>query len=129
MSRRRRGSRRLPTKRLAYVAVLVAAALVGSAFVRVTLHDNALAREALAVRGQIAMLEAQQAMLNAEIATRETPAYVEQKARDYGYVKPGEGLASVRDATPRQTATGRAAEPRDILMARLQRWLALFWHQ
>jgi cell division protein FtsB len=117
----------LPRRRLLYLAVLIGAAIVGSAFVRVTLQDNALARESLATRGEIAMLEAQQSYLQAEIATRQTPAYVEQKAHELGYVKPGEGLASVRDANPVPAATPKTADVKVALVARVQRWLALFF--
>ncbi|OLC56805.1 MAG: hypothetical protein AUH85_05180 [Chloroflexi bacterium 13_1_40CM_4_68_4] len=108
--------------------MLIGAALVGSAFVRVTLQDNALAREAVGVHGQIAMLEAQQAVLNAQIATQQTPAYIEQRARDYGYVKPGEGLASVRDGSPQQTRTSSAPDAKETILERVQRWIALFFH-
>ena len=128
MSRRRTRPQRLPTRRLVFLAALIGAALVGSAFVRVTLQDNALAREAVGVQGQIAMLEAQQAVLNAQIATQQTPAYIEQKAREHGYVKPGEGLASVRDAAPQQTRTTAAPDAKETVIERLQRWLALFFH-
>lgn len=112
-----------------YLGILVVAALVGSAFVRVTLLDNAVAKESLAVRGQIGLLEAQRSYLQAEVAMRETPEYVVTKARELGYVKPGEGLASVRDASPAQTSQSRGADTKDSLNARLQRWLALFFHQ
>lgn len=125
MSRRRTRARRLPTRRLLYLALFVLAALVGSSFVRVTLHDNALAREAAAVRAEILMLEAQQAALNAEIAMRETDAYVEQKARELGYVKPGEGLASVRGGTAARSGSNAEARP---AASRMERWLSLFFH-
>lgn len=101
------------------------AALVGSSFVRVTLQDNALAREAAGVQAEIALLEAQRAMLDGELALRKTDAYVEYKARESGYVRPGEGLASVRDVTPVRASD--AAAP-DGVTARLGRWLALFFH-
>jgi cell division protein FtsB len=119
----------LPRRRLVFLAALLAAALIGSAFARVTLQDNALGREALGVRGQIAMLEAEQSYLRAQIATRETRDYIVTKARDYGYVQQGEGLASVRDASPRQSLTPEAPDPRQLLVARIQRWIALFFHQ
>ena len=128
MSRRRTRARRLPRRRLLYLAVLVGAALVGSAFVRVTLQDNALARESLATRAQIAMLETQQSYLQAQVAARETSAYIEQKAHEYGYVKPGEGLASVRDAAPQQTNIAREPDGRETAIARVQRWFAFFFH-
>jgi cell division protein FtsB len=124
MSRRRSRARRLPTRRLLYLAIFIIAALVGSSFVRVTLQDNALAREAAAVRAEILLLEAQQAALHAEIAMRETDAYVEQKARELGYVKPGEGLASVRGGTTPRSASN-ADGGRES--SRLERWLSLFF--
>ncbi|HYY55293.1 MAG TPA: septum formation initiator family protein [Candidatus Dormibacteraeota bacterium] len=128
MSRRRTRSRKLPTRRLVYLAVLIGAALVGSAFVRVTLQDNALAREALAVRGQIAMLEAQQSYLQAQVATRETPEYIRQKAREFGYVQQGEGLASVRDGAVVPSGRTTGSDGNASVLARVQRWIALFFH-
>ncbi len=125
MSRRRTRARRLPTRRLLFLAIFLLAALVASSFVRVTLQDNALAREAAGARAEIGLLEAQQAGLKAEIVMHQTDAYVEQKARELGYVKPGEGLASVRDAT---TARSSAAIASQTSMSRLQRWLSLFLH-
>ena len=125
MSRSRTRRRRFPARRLVYLALFILAALVGSSFVRVTLQDNALGREAAGVRGEIAVLELQQAGLKAEVAIRASDAYVEQKARDLGYVKPGEGLASVRDANP---ATDARAVTTASLSSRIERWLALFFH-
>ena len=127
MSRRRTRSRRFSTRRLAYLALLIGAAVVGSAFVRVTLQDNALAREMLATRAQIAMLETQQSYLQAEVAQRGTASYIEQQARELGYVKPGEGLASVRDAAPTQTHPA-TPDANETVIARISRWLALFLH-
>lgn len=125
MSRGRTRARRLPTRRLVYLAIFVLAGLVGSSFVRVTLQDNALARETAGVRAELVVLEAQQAVLRADLAMRKTDAYVEQKAREQGYVKPGEGLASVRDGTPARASERAVA---DGLGSRLLRWLALFFH-
>ncbi len=125
MSRRRTRARRLPTRRLLYLALFLLAALVGWSFLRVTLQENALARETARVRADIALLQAQQAGLRAEVLGRETDAYVEQKARELGYVKPGEGLASLRDATPARQP--RAATPPNA-PSRIERWLALFFH-
>lgn len=125
MSRRRTRAHRLPTRRLVFLAIFVLAGLVGSSFVRVTVQDNALARDTAGVQAEIALLEARQAMLRADLTMRQTDAYVEQKAREQGYVKPGEGLASVRDATPAQTSERSVSEG---VVSRLGRWLALFFH-
>lgn len=105
-----------------YLALFLLAALVGWSFLRVSVQDSALAREVLATRTDIGMLEAQQAALKADVATRRTDAYLEQKARELGYVRPGEGLASVRDARPEPSAATPASAP-----SRLERWLALLF--
>ena len=110
-------------RRLLYLALFLLAVLVGSSFVRITLQDRALAREAAGVWAEIALLEVQQAAQRAEVALRQTDAYVEQKARELGYVKPGEGLAAVRDA-PR--ASPNAGATQTTTSTRFQRWLALF---
>lgn len=124
MSRRRTRRASVP-RRLLHLALFLLAVLVGSSFVRITLQDHALAREAAGVRAEIAIFEVQQAALRAEVALRQTDGYVEQKARELGYVKPGEGLAAVRDA-PR--ASPNAGKTPTTTSTRFQRWLALFFH-
>ncbi len=125
MSRRRTRARRLPTRRLVYLALFLLAALVGSSFVRVTLLDKALALESAGVRAELAGLEAQRTVLETQVAVHASDAFVQQKARELGYVKPGEGLASVRDAPAvRETRVATSTNA----PSRLERWLALFFH-
>lgn len=123
-SRRRTRRERSRTKRVLFLAIFVGAALIGYTFVRVTVQDHALAREAAAARAEIAVLELQQAALKAEISVKQSETYVEQAARQLGYVRPGEGLVTVSGDGAKATTANDSAAPRS---SRLARWLALFF--
>lgn len=123
MSRRRTRRRLLRTRRLVFLAVFVIAALVGANFVRVVAQEQALAREKVTVLANIAMLEVQNAVLQREIERRKTTEYIEQKARELGYVKLGEGLATLRGGVPAPEQTTNTARDSD---SRLARWLRFF---
>lgn len=120
-------SRQAFRRRLVSLALFCGAALVGSNFVRITLQDDQLARELSAVRAEIAMLEAERATWQAQIALRQTEAYIEEKARELGYVRRGEALVVVNDATPSSRPT--TAPRDDSIGARLARWYALFFER
>jgi len=103
---------------------LLAAGLVRSgAFVGIAVRQNAVQQEARTYQQQIDAELARRAELQAEVAQRRTDLYVIDKARDLGYVRPGEGLIAVE--------RGPSGEP--ILRVntsdggRLGRWLALFF--
>ncbi|HVR88520.1 MAG TPA: hypothetical protein VHG53_03120 [Candidatus Limnocylindria bacterium] len=121
-------ARRLKVARLgrptAAIGLLLAGSLLGSAFVTIEAQRNTLAREASALQSQIAANSAQLARSQAGIAEKQTDAYVTDKARAYGYVKPGEALIGVqRDPAPATVALS-VDQP-----TRMQRWLALFFGQ
>ena len=104
------------------VVLLFAGLMLASAFVAIEAQRNALAREAASLQQQIQAGNAQLARQQADIAEKQTDAYVIDKARDYGYVKPGEALIGVqRDALP------VAAAPAASGPTRLQKWIALFF--
>lgn len=122
----RRMRRRVAAKGLARKAVAMAllagGLLLASAFVSIEAQRSALAHEGATVEAQIATAQARNAQLQADIAQKKTDAYVMDRARDYGYVRPGEALIGVqRDAMP---ATVIASGPS---VARLQRWIAIFF--
>ncbi len=123
MSRRRTRRRSVRTRRLLFLALFVGAALVGANFVRVIAQEQALARERVAVLGDIAMLEVQNTVLGQEIERRKTPGYIEQKARELGYVRPGEGLATLRGPIPAPSRSASQASAD----SRLARWLRFFF--
>jgi cell division protein FtsB len=105
-------------------AVLAAGLLLSAAFVGVAVQQTAVAREARVAQQQIDAELARRAELQGEIAQRKTDTYVVDKARDLGYVRPGESLITVerapdagRSAGVTPTSTGE----------RLARWIALFF--
>lgn len=124
MSAKRTRRKARATRRLLYVAILASVVLVGANFVRVTAQARSLDREVAGIGAEIAVLAVQQAALREQLAVRQTDAYVEQKAHELGYVRPGEGLASLRDrsSTPSSSASASGLD------TRLDRWLALFFH-
>lgn len=124
MSRKRTSARHGRTRRLVFLAVFVGASLVGANFARITAREHALGREMAGVQADIALLELQNAALRIEVERRKTNEYIVQKARELGYVRPGEGLAALRSAA-RSSETPLAVTQPD-LRARLERWLHLF---
>ena len=102
--------------------LLFSGLLLASAFVAIEIQRNALARDAAAYRADLAAAAAYNQQLTADVATKQTNDYVVNKARDYGYVRPGETLIGVQhDVTP---ATVIAKVP---TVSRVQKWLALFF--
>lgn len=104
------------------VAVLGACLLVAAAFVAVAVQGNAVARDASAVQSQITSLEGDLARKQAQIAERQTDQYVIDKARDLGFVRPGEALIAVQRDGPRAVEDAVAAAP-----GRLAKWWSLFF--
>lgn len=122
-SRRRTRRERSRTRRALFLALFVGATLIGYTFVRITVQDHAIVREAAAARAEIGLLELQQAALRAQIGVRQSDEYVEQKARELGYVRPGEGLVTV--GQPPAASVGDKAQTTP--KSRFTRWLALFF--
>ncbi len=109
---------------LVSLAILGAGLLLSGAFVGVAVQQTAVAREARAYQQQIDAERARRAELQGEIAQRKTDAYVVDKARELGYVRPGEGLIAVeRSSDAKQTIATTAVG----MGERLGRWLALFF--
>jgi cell division protein FtsB len=102
--------------------LLVAGLLLASAFVAIEVQRSALAREAAAYRADIAAAEATHAQLAADVAAKKTDDYVVNKARDYGYVLPGEALIGVQQEPVAPTAVVTAPS-----VSHVQKWIALFF--
>lgn len=102
--------------------LLLAGLLLASAFVAIEIQRNGLARQAAAINADIAAAQATNTQLSADVAAKKTDDYVVNKARDYGYVRPGEALIGVQSdpAAPVVVASGPSA-------SRLQKWVALFF--
>lgn len=104
------------------VAVLAACLLVAAAFVAIAVQGNAVARDASALRSEIAALEADLGRKQAMIAERQTDEYLVDKARDLGFVRPGEALVAVQRDGARAAEDAVAAQP-----GRLAKWWSLFF--
>jgi cell division protein FtsB len=109
---------------LGAVTLCLAGLVLAAAFVGITVQANALEREKAGYRADIAAAQAEHAALSAELARQQTPDYVTQKARDYGFIGPNETLISVQrdgqasDALPRTVREGSS---------RVARWIAFFF--
>ncbi|HUG55448.1 MAG TPA: septum formation initiator family protein, partial [Candidatus Limnocylindrales bacterium] len=121
-SPRRRG--RLRLRGLVSAALLVAGLLLAAAFVGVSAQWNAIARERDALQADIVAAQHRQAQLEAELAAKSTDEYVIDRARDYGWVRPGEALVAVQQNEQAAEQTVAAA---DAGGARLARWIAFFF--
>jgi cell division protein FtsB len=104
------------------VGLLAAGLLLTGSFVGIAMRQAAVQQDVRAAQEGIEREQARRAELQAEIAQRQTAAYVIDKARDLGYVRPGEGLIAVE--------RGPSGEPVVRINAsdngRLGRWLSLF---
>jgi cell division protein FtsB len=105
------------------LAILTAGLLLSGAFVGVAVQQSAVAREAHTYQQDIVAEQARQERLRAEVAQRKTDPYVIDKARDLGYVRPGEGLIEVERASGPQAVAATTAGATE----RIARWLALFF--
>ena len=122
----RRGGRRRSLGRvvrpLLSIALLATGLLLTGSFVGIAMRQAAVQQDVRAAQEGIEREQARRAELQAEIAERQTPGYVIEKARDLGYVRPGEGLIAVE--------RGPSGEPMVRINAsdngRLGRWVQLF---
>ncbi len=105
------------------VGVLAAGLVLSGAFVGIAEQQTAMDREARVAQQQIQAELAKHAELQAEIDQRKTDAYLIDKARDLGYVRPGEGLIAI-DRGPSGLPTVRV-NPSDG--GRFARWWAVFF--
>ena len=104
------------------VALLLAGLLLATAFVALAVQRNAMARETAALRADIIAQQSRQAGLEAALAEKAGDSYVVDKARAYGYVKPGEALIGVRSEPTAAPVVAAAPAP-----SRADRWIALFF--
>ncbi|MEP7003321.1 MAG: hypothetical protein ABI888_02170 [Chloroflexota bacterium] len=104
------------------MVLLFAGLLLASAFVAIEIQRNALARDAATYRGQLAAAAAYNQQLTADVAAKQTNDYVVNKARDYGYVLPGETLIGVQHEVAPAAAIANAPS-----VSRVQKWVALFF--
>ncbi len=119
--RRGRASFARSIRPLISVGVLAAGLVLSGAFVGIAVRQNAVQQEGRSAQQQIEAELARQAQLQGQIAERKTDTYVIDKARELGYVRPGEGLIAVE--------RGPSGEPVVRINSsdggRLGRWLTL----
>ena len=104
--------------------LLAVCLVLALAFVAIAVQGNAVAREITATRAEIAGLQAERAARQAALAVMTGDDYVTQRARDIGFVRPGESLIAVERTEP----ASAAATSTERTAGRLARWLALFFH-
>jgi cell division protein FtsB len=105
------------------LGLLTSGLILAGAFVGIAVQGNSLDRDTALLRLQIAQAERELAEKQAEVERRKTEDYVVETARDYGYVRPGEGLIAVESA-PRE---GAVIGVPGLSVDRVARWLALFF--
>jgi cell division protein FtsB len=121
---RRHSPRRRWGRSLVAVSLCLAGLVLAAAFVGITAQGNAIAREIAETRAEIASGLADQAAWQARIAQQQTPDYVTQKARDFGYVGPNEAIIGVERGEQPSASSDRTLAP---ILSRIARWVAFFF--
>ena len=104
------------------LGLLIAGLLLATAFVAIAAQRNAMARETAALQADILAQQAQRARLEAALTEKASDSYVVDKAREYGYVRPGEALIGVKQEPKPVVVATPVAGP-----SRAQKWIALFF--
>jgi cell division protein FtsB len=111
-------------RNLAAVSLALAGLVLAAAFVGLTVQGNAIARESAGYRTDLVADQASHDALVAQIANQKTSDYVQQKARDYGYIGANESLITVKRDGQASAASARAVSDGP---SRIARWLAFFF--
>ena len=98
--------------------------MLAAAFVGITVQANAIGREIAGYHADIAAAQAEQAARIAHIAEQQTPDYVREKARDYGYIGANESLIAVEK---NGQASGPSTEVVSSSVSRIARWVTFFF--
>jgi len=106
------------------VSLALAGLVLAAVFVGLTVQSNAIARESAGYRSDIVADQAAHDALVAQIANQKTSDYVQQKARDYGYIGPNESLISVQRDGQASNASSRTVNEGP---SRIARWFAFFF--
>lgn len=106
------------------LGLLTAGLVLSGAFVGIAVQGSTVDRERQSIIAQIAEYERINAEKRAEIERRTTDDYVIETAREYGYVRPGEGLIAVEGGGP---ASASVIEVPAFDGARLMRWWSVFF--
>ncbi len=108
---------------LTAAGVLGLGLVCAAAFTGVTAQENALGRTITSLQGEIASEQARGGQLQASAAEKQTPEYISEKAKNLGFVKPGEALIAVE----RDGSSGGAKSALNGQPSRIARWVALFF--
>jgi cell division protein FtsB len=106
------------------VSLALAGLVLAAAFVGLTVQGNAIAREIASYRNDLAADQAQHDTLAAQIVNKKTSDYVQEKARDYGYIAPNEALIAVQRNGQASDALARTVSEGP---SRIARWFAFFF--
>ncbi|MGH2378000.1 MAG: septum formation initiator family protein [Candidatus Limnocylindria bacterium] len=98
--------------------------MLSGAFVGIAIQGSIVDRERESLAREIAALERANEEKRLEVERRQTEDYVVETARDYGYVRPGEGLIAVEGGEPRQ---GALVDVPGVNVDRIARWIAVFF--
>lgn len=97
---------------------------MSGAFVGIALQGSVVDRSRDSLIEEIAELERLNREKRREVERRQTEDYVVETARDYGYVRPGEGLIAVEGGAPLQ---GGFVDVEGFDAGRIGRWIAVFF--
>jgi cell division protein FtsB len=106
------------------VSLALTGLVLAAAFVGLTVQGNAIARETAGYRNDIAADQARHDALAGQIASQKTADYVQQKARDYGYIGANESLITVQRNGQASDALARTVSESP---SRIARWFAFFF--
>jgi cell division protein FtsB len=106
------------------VSLALSGLVLAAAFVGLTVQGNAIAREIAGYQTDIAAEQAEHAALAAQIADQKTADYVQQKARDFGYIGANESLIAVQRDGQASDALARTVSEGP---SRIARWFAFFF--
>lgn len=106
------------------LGILTAGLILSGAFVGIAVQGSVVDRSRDSLIEQIAQLERLNEEKRREVERRRTEDYIVETARDYGYVRPGEGLIAVEGADPRQ---GALVDVQAFDADRIGRWIAVFF--
>ena len=106
------------------MSLALAGLVLAAAFVGLTVQSNAIAREIAGYRGDLASDQAEHDALEVKIANQKTTDYVQQKARDYGYIGANESLITVQREGQASDALARTLSQGP---SRIARWFGFFF--
>jgi cell division protein FtsB len=109
---------------LAAVSLALAGLVLAAAFVGLTVQGNAIGREIAGYHNDLAADQAQYEALAAQIANQKTADYVQQKARDYGYIAPNESIIAIQRDGQASDALARTVRESP---SRIARWFTFFF--